>query len=281
MNHILKTTLAAALMLLTFVKSFTQPRDVGNNLQLTFNKTTSIVFPYAIASVDRGSRDILAQKAKGVENVLQLKAARPDFPESNLTVITIDGQLYTFTINYSKHPLYTVLTVSHNTEKRTGRLPGRPLLIMQMKHNGVELHTKAAKVVHAKRSVHFKARQRYKVTLSLDGIYVDDDIIFYRLNITNLSQINYDVESLRFYIRDKQKVKRTATQEVELNPLYLYGDRKMIKGNTSKTLVYVLPKFTIPDAKGLVIEMMEKNGGRNIDLKVTNRSIVKARAVPK
>jgi hypothetical protein len=43
-------------------------------LWVTLNKTTNLIFPYAIKSVDRGSRDVLAQKAKGVENILLVKA---------------------------------------------------------------------------------------------------------------------------------------------------------------------------------------------------------------
>ena len=42
----------------------------SSDLQIGYSKTTSIVFPYAIKSVDRGSEDVLVQKAKGVENIL-------------------------------------------------------------------------------------------------------------------------------------------------------------------------------------------------------------------
>ena len=35
-------------------------------LTITCSKTTNIIFPYAIISVDRGSKDVLAQKAGGV-----------------------------------------------------------------------------------------------------------------------------------------------------------------------------------------------------------------------
>ena len=51
------------------------------HLNITYSKTTHLLFPFAIISIDRGSKDILAQKAKGVENVLQIKAAKPDFDQ--------------------------------------------------------------------------------------------------------------------------------------------------------------------------------------------------------
>jgi hypothetical protein len=43
--------------------------------------------------------------------------------------------------------------------------------------------------------------------------------------------------------------------------------------------VIALPKFTIPDGKYLSIQIMEKNGGRNLFLKVRNRKIMKAESI--
>src|SRR4051794_30412871 len=68
-------------------------------LKITLNKTTILVFPYAIKGVDRGSADVLAQKAKGVENILLLKAGKENFSETNLSVITADGKLYSFLLD--------------------------------------------------------------------------------------------------------------------------------------------------------------------------------------
>ena len=66
-------------------------------LEVTFNKTVHVIFPSAIRYVDLGSADLLAAKADGTENVLRVKAALRDFSrESNLSVITEDGNYYTF-----------------------------------------------------------------------------------------------------------------------------------------------------------------------------------------
>lgn len=73
-------------------------------LELAVRKTTHLVFPYPIISVDRGSGDILARKAKGTDNILQVKAARTDFAQTSLTVITADGKLYGFLADYQPEP---------------------------------------------------------------------------------------------------------------------------------------------------------------------------------
>ncbi|MBN8788977.1 MAG: DUF4138 domain-containing protein, partial [Terrimonas sp.] len=40
-----------------------------------------------------------------------------------------------------------------------------------------------------------------------------------------------------------------------------------------------VPKFTIPDKKKCIIQLMEKNGGRNISLKINNSRIIKAKLI--
>src|ERR1700743_3117645 len=70
-------------------------------LAVTFAKTTNLIFPYAIKSVDKGSKDLLVQVAKGVENIIQVKAAVQGFEETNLTVITADGKLYSYVVDYT------------------------------------------------------------------------------------------------------------------------------------------------------------------------------------
>ena len=54
----------------------------------------------------------------------------------------------------------------------------------------------------------------------------------------------------------------------------------MVKGYNFSVIVVALNKFTIPDAKFLGIQMMEKNGGRHFNLKVWNNQILKAVVLP-
>ena len=104
-------------------------------------------------------------------------------------------------------------------------------------------------------------------------------MLFCQLEIKNRTNINYDVELLRFFVRDEERTKRTASQELEMQPFYIYGDTAVIKGQSKNTVVIALPKFTISDKKYLAIQLMEKNGGRHLQLKVHNRTLVKATAL--
>jgi len=268
--------LTGAILALLILRVDAQDVDGTTRLGITFNKTTSIVFPTVIKSVDRGSRDVLAQKAKGVENVLQLKAARVGFPETNLTVITADGIIHQLTINYSKEPHRLVMTVD---EKETVDQEAPAPLVFDTDITESDMENYSQRIAGSRRTIHLIRKGNNKVCLSLYGIHIKENVIFYHFQVKNQSNINYDVDYLRFYIRDKTQVKRTASQEVEMKPIYVYGNGRAIKGRSSADVVYALEKFTIPDAKRLVIEMFEHNGGRHLKLSIKNKTIVEARLI--
>src|ERR1022692_904991 len=96
--------LCALWVVMVSMKCFSQVSIEPYPLQVGINKTTNLIFPYEIKSVDRGSRDVLVQKAKGIENVLQVKAAIQNFIATNLSVITADGKLYSFIVHYTNDP---------------------------------------------------------------------------------------------------------------------------------------------------------------------------------
>jgi hypothetical protein len=80
-------------------------------LEVGFNKTTHLIFPLSITSIDRGSTGILAQKATGVDNILKVKADMKNFEETNLSVITSDGKLYSFVVCFNGNPAYLNLSL--------------------------------------------------------------------------------------------------------------------------------------------------------------------------
>jgi len=242
-------------------------------LKITVNKTTNLIFPYAIKSVDRGSADVLAQKAKGVENILLVKAGRQNFSETNLSVITADGKLYSFILDYINNPPAINISFLNDTLNTDAASSLKPL------YNEASMQIDAEHILKQKKSIHGIRDYRYEVRFSLNGIYIKNDVIFFMVQIANNSNINYDVDMLRFFIKDATKAKRTASQEIEVQPLYVSGDTSTIRGDTKNTIVFALPKFTIPDMKYLSIQLMEKNGGRNVQLSVRNRTIMKAKTL--
>lgn len=228
-------------------------------LSISTDKTTSLIFPFPIKYVDRGTRDILVQPVKEDERILLVKAASKQFAETNLSVVTGDGNVYEFAVNYTPQPSVLVLHLPPN-KKATISAYANAILNNPPK--------RISKVEHG------------AVITKLSGIYIKDEVIYYQLEIHNHSPLDFDIELLKFFITDKKKSKRTSIQENELIPLYVAGNRSKVKAYNFSVIVVALDKFTIPDAKFLGIQLMEKNGGRHFNLKVYNRQILKARILP-
>ena len=253
---------------------------VPYRLDVSFNKTTNLVFPLPITSIDRGSQDIIVEKAVGVDNVLRVKADVKTFEETNLSVITNDGKLYSFLVSYNNNPPYLNVNLTNvapiNTfaslQKEEGGIPSAAM-------NEQSLKTYSQKTISQKSNIHLVYDEASGMSLALTGFYVKDNTMFCKLRIENDSQINYDIDQFRLYIRDKKQSKRTATQEIEIHPLHILGDTSVISAISKDTLVIAVPKFTIPDGKYMVIEIMERNGGRHLALRVKNRHVVKAKSL--
>ncbi|MCE6989528.1 conjugative transposon protein TraN [Dyadobacter sp. CY323] len=237
-------------------------------LEITTSKTTHLIFPYGIKTVDRGSRDILAQKATGVDNILQVKAARTDFDTTNLTVITADGKLYSFLVGYSNQPLSLNIQVS-SSSKDMANFADNDL-------NEAEIAESVQKArINTVQNVSIKDKSSH-AELLLSSIFVDDDLLLYKIEFINNSALNYDIENFRFFVRDKKAPKRTAIQETEIKPLHILEDTSVVATQSSHSFVFALPKMTLPDKKYLAVQVQEKNGGRHLLLKVRNRHFLKA-----
>src|SRR5882724_6853233 len=73
-------------------------------LPVTTDKTISLIFPFPILHIDRGTKEILVQEIKESDNILLLKAGCRDFHPTNLSVLTSDGSLYSFLVSYDSTP---------------------------------------------------------------------------------------------------------------------------------------------------------------------------------
>lgn len=242
-------------------------------LEVGYNKTTHLIFPLSIISIDRGSAGILAQKATGVENILRVKADMKNFEETNLSVITSDGKLYSFLVCYNGNPAY----LNVNLDSVLGQPSvNEPKQKASGTFNEALLSYYAKLVLQAGQNLHGVKTSSAKASILLEGVYVKENALFLRLQLRNSSAINYDIDQLRLFVRDKVQTKRTAIQEKEVEPVFIEGDNTIIGANSTQSVVLAVPAFTIPNNKYFVIEITERGGGRNLSLKMKGKHLLKA-----
>ncbi|MBB4038316.1 conjugative transposon TraN protein [Dysgonomonas hofstadii] len=254
-------------------------------LEVTFNKTVHVIFPSAIRYVDLGSADLLAAKADGTENVLRVKAALRDFSrESNLSVITEDGNYYTFNVKYADEPVK--LSVEMTDFLHDGEAVNRPnnALAIYMQELGQEsplLVKLIMQSIHKNndREIKHIGSKRFGIQHTLKGIYTHNGLLYFHLQLKNLSNVPFNVDFITFKIVDKKVAKRTAIQEQVIWPLRAYNNLMLVGGKRTERMIFALPKFTIPDDKMLVVELNEQNGGRHQSFTVDNADLVRARVI--
>ncbi|OCB73200.1 conjugative transposon protein TraN [Flavobacterium piscis] len=262
------------LVMLVYVSAYPQLKERKTvfyeeqykNLQIGYSKTTSIVFPYSIKSVDKGSADVLVQKAKGVENILLVKAAKQYFFQTNLTVVTTDARLYVFVLNYDDN----CPDLNINAENA---VPASKDVLFSMEHeNQKKIEQLASLALSKKKKSSGLKKSKFQIRLEVNGIFIHQDVLYLRVVLENKSKINYDIDQLRFFIRDQRKSKRTASQEIEILPLYTTSSSAVIPYKSEVTKVYAVEKFTIPENKYLTLQLIEKNGGRHLEVNINNLS---------
>ena len=190
-------------------------------LEITTDKTTSLVFPFPVTHVDRGTKEVLVQQIKEAGNILLIKAASGHFSETNLSVVTGDGSIYSFMVNYKEQP-------------------GKLIYYLPEK-NKTSIATFANGLLNNHRTMKGIQDKKWNMQVTVTGIYIKENVIYYQLLLCNGSPIDYDIDLMRFY-----------------------------------RMVVAMQKFTIPDAQYFAIQLMEKNGGRHLDLRVNNNKIIRA-----
>lgn len=238
-------------------------------LDISWHKTTLLIFPAPVLDADRGDEYVLAETVKDANNILKVKAGQKGFEQSNLQVVTKDGKVYSFIVNYSEDA--PSLPVDMGKQP-----PYAPITFKGVSLNSKQLDTFAAKVAGSLPFVSGGSYHKHGMDFGLDGIYIKDDVMFFQFHLKNKTQIRYDAASLRFYLRDKKSVKRTASQDKEILPLLIKytGTPESGKG---QAIVVAFPKFTISEKKLVTAELMEQGGDRNPVTRLDQKKLLKAR----
>ena len=264
--------LAAGLSLRAQEPGFHLEGMASRSLPVTGRKMTNVIFPIDIAAGVRVSRDVLVQKVRGVENVLELKALRRDFAATNLSVYGKDGRLYSFVLHYVEDTTVLDYRVVRDggVERPAVKLTGWPV-------NGERLRVDARMLAERRGYLHRRAVAD-GLRLALKGVYLRDSLLWLSLELGDRTAMGLSSGTVRLYIEDRKKIKRTATQELDLTPVY--GERiDGLSGLSRQAAAVALHPFVLGRGKRLVIAVVNEVGDRQVLLRVKGKVLLKARRV--
>lgn len=254
-------------------------------LEVSYHKTTHLIFPSAIRYVDLGSNNLIAGKAEQAENVLRVKASIENFEtETNLTVICEDGNFYNFNVKYTEEPEKLNIEINNflleqkdlNNNKQT-------VLFKELGNESPLLVNLIMKTIYKKNKTRLRhiGSKKLGIQFLLKSIYSHNGLLYFNTELKNHSEVPFEVDFMTFRIVDKKMLKKTAIQEKQIQPVRMYHPIAFIDGGEKEHSVFCLEKMTLPDDKKLVISMFEKNGGRHQSFDVKIEDIIKAENIKK
>lgn len=245
----------------------------GQSLEVSWDKTTVLIFDAEIKSVDRGSRMLLGQQDENALNLLKLKAGSRELPPTTLHVLTSDGQIHEFQVQYSEHPNQTTWDLRNKLNDRSD-------LIYKYEMDQAALERLADALTERKTKT-LNKKYRYAVEMKLEGIYFQDGLLFFDLRLANFSAIPFEIKGPEFRIVDAKGKNQSTQREQKLNPWRSAVKKPMvIHGEEETVMLFAFPAFTIANNKKLLIQLSETLGDRELELRVRGRKLLRAKTLP-
>lgn len=261
-------------------------------IELSFFKTTHIIFPSKIRDFDAGSSDVMAILPNGINNVLRVKSANKGFTEeTNMTVLTDDGGYYSFIVNYNDNPEIFNINIANNVamdQKITDSLGiGRGALNTKNSYlfnpgviNEDDTKKDALKAYKSIKFIRHIGAKKSQLSFTLKGIYYKDKQMFFQVSIENSSSLDYEIDFIKVFVRDQEILKSTAYQEDEIKILYQYPESNtLVESNSTHKRIIAIPFVTLSDGKILEFELYEKDGGRHLKFQLSNDTITQAKSL--
>ena len=157
------------------------------------------------------------------------------------------------------------------TEIDKGNKPGE--------FNKSMLKTCCEKIEKDIQRVYFLSNRNGKMKLQVRGLYTRGPALFFALRLTNRSPLDYAVDSIGFFVLQKGRHKQPPVRLNTLTPVYVYDSAARVKGFGRQTSVMVLPRLKLARGQRLLIEVSEKNGGRQLQVLASPFILANARLI--
>lgn len=250
-------------------------------MQVTYNKTSHLLFPSPIRYVDLGSDLLVANKAEPIGNVLRIKSAVRDFEEeTNFSVITEDGKFYSFDVFYSSYPdalSYDLLKIKRSHERQYAT----DVLFEDLHGSSSSLTELIMENLYKKsrRTIKHIASRSYGIQFSVRALHVNESKFYFTLELKNNSNVAFEIDLIKIRIVDKMNLKRTVVQDKILEPLRIHFPVMTAAHDSAISGVYLINQFTLLKDQVLEIEVLEKNGGRHQMIQLDNSDLIQARLI--
>ena len=269
------TILIFTILISAFAKA--QTTTVLDTIYANDTKNVALFFPEPIRQGITGSDNFVFTYNREKEQYFGLLQAKPG-KESNLLVVNRNGSIFSYIVRYkkqlSKLNYFIPLSNSIGNEK--------PIVIEsviaesseELVDNSTYYYQKfCSYLLNRKQRIGRIKKRNEGIILTVENIVFDKDELYFVIEIENNSSLDYDLNFLNLSIETRQKGKRKSLQRLYQEPIYKHNLPSKIKENEMARFVYVMPKFSLSDDRRAILELNEKDGERNIEMKLSHRYI--------
>ncbi|WP_323028451.1 DUF4138 domain-containing protein [Gelidibacter japonicus] len=251
---------------------------VPDTIYANDTKNVALFFPEPIRQGITGSENFVFTYNRENEQYFGLLQAKPG-KESNLLVIDRNGLVFSYIVRYrselSKLNYFIPMSSSIGNEKPITKdsIPATSKEINNDNRNYYRQKS-SSYLLERKQRIGTIKKENEGIVLSVENIVFDSEELYFVIQIENRSTLDYDINFLKLSNETKkQKGKRKSLQHLYQDPIFTKNlPSKIVKGESVR-LVYVLPKFSLSSDRRATLELNEKDGERNIELKISHRYI--------
>ena len=264
-------------MMLLFASAKAQESKVLDTIYANDTKNVALFFPEPIRQGITGSDNFIFTYNREKEQYFGLLQAKPG-KESNLLVVNRNGSIFSYIVRYKSQ----LTKLNYFVPKSSSIGNERPVkndttVVTKVKDsidNKTFYYTKfSSYLLDRKQRIGTILKRKERIVLSIENIVFDKEELYFVIQIENKSSLDYDLNFLNLSIETRQKGKRKSLQKLFLTPLFKYNVPTRIAEGEIARLVYVMPKFSIGNDRRLIVELNEKNGERDIKLKMSHKYI--------
>ena len=259
----------------TFIKA--QTSIIFDTIYANDTKNVALFFPEPIRQGITGSENFVFTYNREKEQYFGLLQATSG-KESNLLVINKNGAIFSYIIRYkvnlTKLNYFIPLSNSIGNERPKIKDSLRNKISEKKVDNSTYYYQKfCAYLLYKKQRIGRIKKRNEGIILSVENIVFDKEELYFVIQIKNNSSLDYDLNFLNLSIETRQKGKRKSLQRLKKEPIFKHNLPSKIATNETIRFIYITPKFSISNDRRAILELNEKNGERNIELKISHKYI--------
>lgn len=255
-----------AIILLALISRLVLAQDTA---YVSREKVTALFFPSAVKILySPGSFFNVSDKGYGV---ITLKATTAKLKNEVVRIKVINSRkIVRIPVSYSYGRAGR--RISYAT------LPASPRLVKKPAHLEELIARQLAAGKRTNIATHVKSGG---IKAWIDKITLAGNRVFIRLDVRNRSNLPYDIDFVRFYVRDRKTVDRMATHEQEVEPLYsTLRKTTVVMNGYDVAKIFVFKRFSLSHDEVLFVEVYERAGNRHLYLQVRQRDLEDVKIIP-